>query len=398
MAGKPELSVTPQSQPPGVQNVVVYVSNDNFAQAYAVGQQNVAGFTSQGSSSSIQTSQPQNGTVVYANSAHAVAPMVSSKNLVNKIQPNGVLENGSVAHNNFYASPVIAQNGFPQANIAAYQNNVNPQSVHVLNNGNFDGAVKNVIGFSASTSDLYPTSGQAEKANVQGRTEHKAIRDESVASETYITTDSGYVVMGAEVQGQNSVMFPRCDSVRSETAESSCSSLSSGDSQAEGVVIQAPTTQSGDIVMYEGGVSVNVRPAQPLGNLVLTMVPPAAGSQPQQVMGLPTASPQGVSPQPQISAHVTIPSGWKRIVTNGIVIYIRYIVESTYISSICHLLLALLFLLTQLNLQFYKIQIISLSVPVLWIKCSPSNHRDSGLNPYYDIDVYIVNNHFQHPG
>lgn len=329
MAGKPELSVTPQSQPPGVQNVVVYVSNDNFAQAYTVGQQNVAGFTSQGSSTPItQTTQQQNGTVVYANSAHSVAPMVpqsSTKSFVNKIQPNGVLENGSVAHNNFYASPVIGQNGFPQANIAAYHNNVSPQSVHVLNNSNFDGSVKNVIGFSAS-SELYPVSAQADKPAVPGRPEHKAVRDESVTSETYITTDSGYVVMGAEVQGQSSVMFPRCDSVRSETAESSCSSLSSGDSQAEGVVIQAPTTQSGDLVMYEGGVSVNVRPAQPLGNLVLTMVPPGAGGQqPQQVMGLPAVSPQGgASPQPAIGAQVIIPFGWKRIVTNGIVIYIRY--------------------------------------------------------------------------
>lgn len=313
--------MTPQSQPPGVQNVVVYVSNDNIAQAYAVGQQNVAEFTSQGSASSVQTTQQQNGTVVYANSAHTMAPMVSqgsSKTFINKTQSNGVLENGSIAHNNFYM-----QNGFPQPNITAYHNSVNPQNIQMLNNSNFDGNVKNVISFNPQNSEVYPV--QSEKTIMPGRPEHKVVREESGTAETYITTDSGYVVMGAEIQGHSGVMFPRCDSVRSETAESSCSSLSSGDSQTEGVVIQAPSSQSGDIVMYESGVSVNVRQTQPLGNLVLTMVPPgAAGQPPQQVMGIPAASPQPTTSQAGIT-QVTIPFGWKRIVTNGIVIYIRFV-------------------------------------------------------------------------
>lgn len=317
MAGKPELSVTPQSQPSGVQNVVVYVSNDNIAQAYAVGQQNVAGFTSQGSSP-VQTSQQQNGTVVYANSAHTMAPMVPqspSKTFINKTQSNG-MENGSIAHN-FYV-----QNGFPQPNLSAYHNSVN-QNIPMLNNS-FEGGVKNVIGFNTSNSEVYPV--QSEKTVMSGRPEHKVVREESGASEAYITTDSGYVVMGAEVQGQSGVMFPRCDSVRSETAESSCSSLSSGDSQTEGVVIQAPTTQSGDLVMYESGVSVNVRQAQPMGNLVLTMVPPGAQAQQSQVLGISAAATQPVGSLPGITTHVIIPFGWKRIVTNGIVIYIRYVI------------------------------------------------------------------------
>lgn len=316
MAGKPELTVTPQSQNQGVQNVVVYVSNDNIAQAYAVGQQNVAGFTSQGSTQSVQTSQHQNGTVVYANSAHTMAPMVPqspSKTFINKSHSNGVLENGSIAHNNFYV-----QNGFSQPNITAYHNSVNP-NVPMLNNGSYDG-VKNVIGFSASNTEVYP-----EKTVMPGRPEHKVVREDTGTSEAYITTDSGYVVMGAEVQGQSGVMFPRCDSVRSETAESSCSSLSSGDSQADGVVIQAPTSQSGDIVMYESGVSVNVRQGQPMGNLVLTMVPPSSAGQAQQVMGLSQASPQPNTSLTSVTTHVTIPFGWKRIVTNGIVIYIRFV-------------------------------------------------------------------------
>lgn len=367
MAGKPELSVASQQQQqqqqaPGVQNVVVYVSNDNFAQAYAVGQQNVAGFTSQhqtqqGSSPAVTQ---QNGTVVYANSTHTMASMVPpqggkpqsfiNKSLVksSEFQTNGILENGSVAHQgNFYtcnAQPILAQNGFQQpnpagniTNITAYHNHMG-QSVPVLNNSNFDSAVKNVIGFNtgtSSTQDIYPVAAQTDKQQMPGRPEQpKIVRDESVTSETYITTESasatGYVVMGAEVTGQTGVMFPRCDSVRSETAESSCSSLSSGDSQGEsgsnnsaGVVLmsttsQPPTTQSSDIVMYDNSVSVNMRPGQSLGNLVLTMMPPGpATPQQQQIIGVPSAVTTPIS--------ITVPLGWKRIVTNDIVIYIRLV-------------------------------------------------------------------------
>lgn len=327
MAGKPELSV---AQPPGVQNVVVYVSNDNFAQAYAVGQQNVAAFSTQASVS-------QQNTVVYANSGptHSMAPM--AKGFINKplkaTEFNGVVENGAVAQN-FYAcntSPFIAQNGFQQQNIATYNNvshmgvninqplGINSQTVPMLNNTNFD-SVKNVIEFSAS--ELY------EKPNVSGRSEK--VRDESVTSETFIT-DSGYVVMG-EVTGQN--VFPRCDSVRSETAES-CSSLSSGDSQGEGGVVlmsAQATSQPSDVVMYDN----SVRPGQ-LGNLVLTMVPPGPGNVPAVAGSVPNVGTPGPGQpsqtQTQTQAHiisvpnsvttVTVPLGWKRIVTKGIVIYIR---------------------------------------------------------------------------
>lgn len=367
MAGKPELSVAPpQQQAPGVQNVVVYVSNDNFAQAYAVSQQNVAGFTSQQQPQ--QGSPPavtqQNGTIVYANSAHTMAPMVPAQggkpaSFINKplvkspeFQTNGVLENGSVANQGNFYQPMIAQNGFQQTNPAAnivnnittYHNHMN-QSVPMLNSSNFDGAVKNVIGFSTpgTGTELYPMAAQADKP-MPGRPEQqqKVVREEPVAPETFISAESatttGYVVMGAEVTGQNGVMFPRCDSVRSETAESSCSSLSSGDSQGEsgssgGVVLmstsQPSSSQSSDIVMYDNSVSVNVRPGQPLGNLVLTMMPPgAATSQPQpqpqaqQIIGVP----------PSINS-VFIPPGWKRIVTNDIVIYIRYINNISFLFS-----------------------------------------------------------------
>lgn len=170
MAGKPDLSVAQQQQqqPPGVQNVVVYVSNDNFAQAYTVNQQNVAAFTSQGSATPISQQQQQNGggggSMAYAaggvpSMATMAAKNILSKSLVKPVefQTNTVLENGAAvatAQGNFYTSNVITQNGFPQScantnivnNITAYHNNLNHlNSVPVLSTNSFDSAVKNVI-------------------------------------------------------------------------------------------------------------------------------------------------------------------------------------------------------------------------------------------------------------
>lgn len=361
MAGKPELSVTPQSQNQGVQNVVVYVSNDNIAQAYAVGQQNVSNFQQ---SQHQSTSQQQNGAVVYANNAQTMLPSnqivpQTTNKTYNKNQTNGILENGSIA-NNFFV-----QNGFQQQNITYQNQNQNNsltnmqiqnqnisvpnqniinqnqnipvqnqnvqipnQNIQLLSNGNFNDNMKNIVGFNA-TSEIFAV--QSDKQIIP-RSDHK-LREETASTESYISADSGFVVMSAESQGQNSVVFPRCDSVRSETAESSCSSLSSGDSQTDGVVLQShhQTNQtSGDIVMYDNnGVSVNVRSTQPLGNLVLTMVPQASQGQQnqQQVMGIQsnvtTTQQQQQNNQQGIVNQITIPFGWKRLVTNGIVLYIR---------------------------------------------------------------------------
>lgn len=383
MAGKPDLSVSPQQQPPGVQNVVVYVSNDNFAQAYAVNhQQNVAAaaFTSQGSATPI--SQQNGGTLAYAATEAAttattgvspMAPMAPmAKNILSKAPENN-------QQHNFYTTPnvpnVITQNGF------TYHNHLNSVPVlNTVNANNFDtsSAVKNVISFSASpspggTSEIYSLTSdnkqqnvqvfaaQTDKSNniqvqfapvnnsekhnntssvhnIQNRSEISVQNSKDIVGSetTYITTENGnfVAVMGAEVAGNQNVVFPRCDSVRSETAESSCSSLSSGDSpvvESSGSVVLMPNgsatnnvTNSGEVLMYDNSaVSVSVRPGQTLGNLVLTMVPPPSGAGTASVAsGVPVVGTvqQHTTQQP---TSVTVPLGWKRIITNGMVIYIR---------------------------------------------------------------------------
>lgn len=92
-------------------------------------------------------------------------------------------------------------------------------------------------------------------------------------------------VMGGESGIGGTVVFPRCDSARSEVAESSCSSLSSsgGDSQSDS------RTASTD------NVSVSVS---------------ATVTQQQFKTSAENNS-------------VTVPFGWKRLHTNGMVIYVR---------------------------------------------------------------------------
>lgn len=265
MAGKPDLSAAP-----GVQNVVVYVSNDNFAQAYAVGQQNVP----QNSHQAIHSSG-------YPNTPHSMAPVVgSTKTFTDKqvIKPPEYASNGQVVsatQPGGYFTGVISQNGFPQpiVNNITYQN----------------GAVVKNYG-----SEVVPGERQAGP----GRPEAK-VRDECDNRDGYV--EPGYVtVMGAEVPPQS----VRCDSVRSEAAESSCSSLSSAD---EGLVVVQ--NQSSEMVVYDP--SVSVRP----GGVVLAVGPPAI--QPQNspsVVGTLNANQQPC---------VTVPYGWKRLFNNGSIIYIR---------------------------------------------------------------------------
>lgn len=278
MAGKPELSTTP-----GVQNVVVYVSNDNFAQAYAVGQQNAP--------------QPiHNGS--YANQSNTMASMVGpSKAFTDKTQilkateypNNSQLVNGSVPQQGGYftnnAHAVISQNGFPQPivnNITNYQD-LSVDNSAVLNQNNL---IKNTVSYGGNNQESGP-----------GRPDLK-VREDCDNREGFV--DSGYVtVMGGEGPSQN----VRCESVRSETAESSCSS-----STDEGLVFVQQ--QSSDMVVYDGGVSV--RP----GGVVLT-VGPTATSQIQT--NTPLIGTVAATGQPSVS----VPFGWKRLLTNGIIIYIR---------------------------------------------------------------------------
>lgn len=300
MAGKPELSAAT-----GVQNVVVYVSDGNFAQAYAVGQQNVAPFNSQA---------PHNGTMAYSNPSHSMATVVgSSKGFPEKMQllkppdypPNGQLVNGSAGYFPNNAQAVISQNGFPQScttnvinNIAGYQN-INVNNSAVLNQTNFTGtSIKNVVNYGGNNTEVLSGERQAGP----GRPELK-VREDCDNREGYSSADSGYVsVMGGEGPSQSA----RCDSVRSEAAESSCSSLSSAD---EGLVVVQP--QGSEMVVYDG--SVSVRP----GGVVLAVGPPGTpqAQSPAAPLIRTVSGPQAPS--------VTVPFGWKRLLNNGVIVYIR---------------------------------------------------------------------------
>ncbi|KAJ8973025.1 hypothetical protein NQ317_012630 [Molorchus minor] len=136
-----------------------------------------------------------------------------------------------------------------------------------------------------------------------GRPELK-VRDECDNREGY--AESGYVtVMGAEVPQQS----VRCDSVRSEAAESSCSSLSSAD---EGLVVvqnQPPP----EMVVYDP--SVSVRPS----GVVLTVGSPTPMIQHTQNNSSPLVGTLNMSQQ----SFVSVPYGWKRMLSNGSIIYIR---------------------------------------------------------------------------
>lgn len=274
MAGKPDLSVSAQQQPPGVQNVVVYVSNDNFAQAYAVN----------------STATPNVGAGGPGSLGHAT----------NVGLPKSLLQKGPTPLDG--ATLYASANGFQQH-----------QYPTVLN------------GFETTTSsgaEIFSLATPIDsKTQLQSQLHHHLQQHQvqqvhqvhQVQSTDRPEDDGGFVTL-----------FPRCESVRSETAESSCSSLSSaGESPASGdsVVLSAASgasVGSGDVLMYDnsaGSVNVNVRASgQPLGNLVLAMVPPSTGT--------PVASAHPpLVPSPVTS--VTVPLGWKRIVTNGLVIYIR---------------------------------------------------------------------------
>ncbi|KAF5276190.1 hypothetical protein FQR65_LT03994 [Abscondita terminalis] len=306
MAGKPELSAAT-----GVQNVVVYVSDANFGQTYAVGQQNVAPFNSQ---------TCHNATLAYTNSSHSLAPVEGSTKafpekirLLKSYPVNGQFVNDSEGYFSNNSQAVISENGFPQScttniinNITEYQN-INVNNSTVLNQSNFTStSIKNLVNY----------GGNSEVANDKqqtgpGRLEVR-IREDCDVREGYSSADSGYVsVMG----GDGSCQSVRCDSVRSETAESSCSSLSSAD---EGLFVIQP--QRSEMVVYDGNVSV--RP----GGVVLAVGSPDAPTVQSSTVPLVRT----VSAPP--SSYVTIPYGWKRMLNNGVVIYVSP--NNTALSSL----------------------------------------------------------------
>ncbi|PSN40676.1 hypothetical protein C0J52_19425 [Blattella germanica] len=319
MAGKPEppqnhLQHHQQQQPPNVQNVVVYVSNENFAaQAYAtaVNQQNVAASYPQ------QQSQQNGGTAVtFAPSTQSVAPLVAPiKNLKSPLiktqdfQPsNGLIGNVSLPQQaSFYASTntpggLVQTNGFHHGHVASTGN-----FITTTQGGDAASIVAVMGGEAGNTGSSTPSSG--------------------------------------------TVVFPRCDSVRSETAESSCSSLSSADSQPDagtnsltlllppsaapvnsGLVPQNPASTPAGMVMLNNSVNVQqpgpqaagiVRTLsqQQLGNIVLAMTVPPNNNNVIQSSNQPVAPSVPVQP---VVPTITVPYGWKRLNINGAIVYIRY--------------------------------------------------------------------------
>ncbi|XP_069688774.1 nuclear receptor coactivator 6-like isoform X2 [Periplaneta americana] len=482
MAGKPE---PPQShiqhhqQQANVQNVVVYVSNDNFAaQAYAtaVNQHNV-------SASYPQQQSQQNGATAatFAPSTQSVAPLGAPiKNLkppLIKTQDfptsNGLIGNVSLPQQaSFYASTntpggIVQTNGFHHGhgsnvinNIAYSSNNVG-HSGAILNQGFGSGtSVKGLVNLGghpgigqqqavcpnsielpsavigSSNEQIcngYSVVPQPSQAIVQQQQQQQRVAvscaqtffsgpdqknnahneaggnsssaSQALATTNFITTTQGgdaaniVAVMGGDggatgssTPSSGAVVFPRCDSVRSETAESSCSSLSSGDSQPDAgtnsltlllppsaghpvapmnnphlvtsgsnsLVHQSPTTvppglnNAAGMVMLNNGVNVQQSGAQAagivrtpggaislsqqqLGNIVLAMaVPPNAAALNNNNMIQQTNQPVATSvPVQPVVPTITVPFGWKRLHINGAIVYISP--SNTALSSLDHL-------------------------------------------------------------
>ncbi|XP_017783554.1 PREDICTED: uncharacterized protein DDB_G0275275-like [Nicrophorus vespilloides] len=314
MAGKPELSAAP-----GIQNVVVYVSNDNIAQAYTVNQQNVGPSVHQHQ----QQPQPQhhhhnNG----GYQSHTVAPLVPTKgfppeklshsNGQQQQQHAVAVEANSFSNQAGYFTTnqaVISQNGFasqPVVSNISYSKGLPPDGHHHHSHNHNNHHAKN--NNNAYHHHHLPINNADILVQSDRRTD--VVNSKECSSEY----ESGYVVMGGE--GASSV---RCDSVRSEAAESSCSSLSSAD---EGMLVvqqqqQQQQQQQPDMVVYDNNsTSVNVRHG--------VVVAVAGGGSHPSASGATAHLGSAVSAVPlQQTVAAAVPHGWKRLSTNGGIIYIR---------------------------------------------------------------------------
>lgn len=244
MDGKSDLSTL------DVQNVV-YVSTDNFTQTYSVGQRNVP------------------AAVGCKTSPYTLASMgMSSKHCIQK----------QLDHYSNGAQHVTPQKGFvyPAVHNPSYQSH-NSEALNI-------NQIKHL-----QIDEVIVT----EKQPSFGRQCYKLRNDHDV-HEGY--SETGNVnVMGGETLLHSVV---RCDSVRSEAAESSCSSISSID---ETLIVTHPSIP--DMVVYDASASV-----QPPGVVL------AIGAQ-----RAPHTQQAAVAHQ----AAVGIPCGWKRLASNGEIIYIR---------------------------------------------------------------------------
>lgn len=250
MAGKPELSTAS-----GIQNVIVYVSDDNFAQAYSLGQQNVQEAT--------QIVQGDSYEIISAPNASLVGPAkpYREKSTVKLIDyPLKQPPLNAIQHNDFYNN-TISQGGFSHGDISFH--NGNCDNTELMQEDKHVGTVCNTVRVSddCNNCDGYEEQDYT-KVNLQG------------------------------------ICY---DNVRLEAADSSCSSMSSSEDGT-----QMLQNQPSEMVVYDPNVNVQS------GNVVLTVGPQT-------------------QPHPQVietfaglqRPTITIPHGWKRLLNNGSIIYLR---------------------------------------------------------------------------
>ncbi|KAG8226541.1 hypothetical protein J437_LFUL007882 [Ladona fulva] len=329
MSGKPE------QQP--IQNVVVYVSTgDNFAHTYSVGQQNVA------------FQHPQNG-------GFASATPITCKKSGLKAE----FVNGSTNPGGLYTPPTVQPNGYPGGNLA-YGGNSAAATTILKNLGGQMCGLESIAGsveeqlcsYAASQSLAHPRicgpayidkGGRGTSASdaevIQGNYVATVTVDPSrghstggVSGEVVAAAASrGFVTLCGESSptlGTANLLPPgprassRCDSARSEAAESSCSSLSS-DGQPEvgnNPMVQTPasgtTHHTHQVVCRTGQVALATAGGQillqgsPHGIAQLPSTSAASG-QPGLHFSAPQSAhhPHSHQPHPEVQSYITCPSG-----------------------------------------------------------------------------------------
>lgn len=280
MAGRPELAAAPP-----IQNVVVYVSNDNFAQAFSVaGQHQNVSQNSPFPISNGPTSMYQNSVTTHP----LVAPMVAGfqKTYVDK---------HPIKSDYTHPNQLLNDNQIPPQSGGYYHSDIPPAS----NNFNFQ-----------ENADAKSYSGNAREPLTResgpGRPETDLER---------VPRIDGHLIsnyMGNEPVLQNN--SPRCDSVRSETTESSCSS--SGSSGDENIVIVRNHAVEQDMVLYDS--TGNIGGVRPVTGGVVLAVNGQTNTTAQQQTG---AIGHGTINMPV--SYISVPYGWKRILNNGNIIYVR---------------------------------------------------------------------------
>ncbi|CAG9854046.1 unnamed protein product [Phyllotreta striolata] len=257
MAGKHDLS-----NASGIQNVIVYVSDDNFAQAYSLGQ-NVQ-----------ETSQ-----IVQSDGYDIIS--APGAPLINPAKP-------------YREKPSVKLVDYP----------LKQQQVNAIQQGDFYTNAVPQSGFSHGTvNDATFHNGTCDNGEALQDDKHTLVvcnplRPRGDCNNCDVYEDQDYAKnVTAEVPLQG-VCY---DNIRLEAADSSCSSLSSSEDGAHVL-----PNQASEMVVYDP--NVNMQPA----NVVLTVGPQPSQQHSQIIEAFPGHQ----------RPTITIPSGWKRLLNNGSIIYI----------------------------------------------------------------------------